>query len=207
MIDYLPSALKLAAFCAWAKKHFDVGKTDESCESTECDGEFGEMVSYMEEKGVRLLGEGNFSAVFEHGSCPGLVVKVCYQPDKDTALTYLAYARANPGPHLPRVHHLKRGNGYFVAVLDKLEPVDDDNWNGHAISEWSRRMEDTSPVCLALQAVKKFFEGAAKIDLHRENVMQDSEGNVVLTDPVSFCQSRELCTGIERAYGVADEDV
>ena len=192
--QYLDSALKVVEYMKWAIKKFKPQGSYSNYTK--------EMDSRAEERGIERLGNGAFSVVYKHPSCPGLVIKVGLRSNEDTALTYLAYARANPGPHIPKVYHLCRGTGYFIAVLDELYEAEEAYFLSDLNGRWD---ESTSPECVALQAIKKFFRGAGSIDMHSENVMQDKDGNLVLTDPVSYKQSRELCTGIERAYGVADE--
>lgn len=44
----------------------------------------------------------------------------------------------------------------------------------------------SSELYLLLARLGQFFKGVASFDLHTENFMFDAEGNIVITDPVSF---------------------
>lgn len=158
--------------------------------------------------GFSLLGVGFFAAVFSHKDAPGYAIKVCLR-EGDSSPAYLAWARANPGPHVPRVHHLKRRGQYVVAVLDRLLPMDSaavDVFEEHLDRDLSKVTDH--PVSAVAQRIRKFFDGACNFDLHHANCMMDRNYQLVLTDPVSFSdseKSRALRTGIERAYNIADE--
>jgi len=159
-----------------------------------------------QDEGFSLLGAGYFADVFSHPSAPGYAIKVCVR-DGDSSPAYMAWARANPGPHVPRIHYLKRHGQYVVAVLDELFGMDDE-----AMCEYEehldRYLERTSdhPANQVAQRIRKFFDGACTFDLHEANCMMDKNKQLVLTDPVSFSdseKSRALRTGIERAFDIA----
>ena len=157
-------------------------------------------------EGFNLLGAGYFADVFSHPSAPGYAIKVCVR-EGDSSPAYMAWARANPGPHVPRIHYLKRHSQYVVAVLDELQTMD---WDARRVYEahLDRFLEHTSdhPVNQVAQRIRKFFDGACTFDLHCNNCMMDKNKQLVLTDPVSFSdseKSRALRTGIERAFDIA----
>lgn len=157
-------------------------------------------------EGFSLLGAGYFADVFSHPSAPGYAIKVCVR-DGDSSPAYMAWARANPGPHVPRIHYLKRHGQYVVAVLDRLSPMD---YNARDVyyKHLDRYLERTSdhPANQVAQRIRKFFDGACNFDLHSDNCMMDKNKQLVLTDPVSFSdseKSRALRTGIERAFDIA----
>lgn len=157
-------------------------------------------------EGFNLLGAGYFADVFSHPSAPGYAIKVCVR-DGDSSPAYMAWARANPGPHVPRIHYLKRHGQYVVAVLDRLSPMDHNARNVYD-EHLDRYLERTSdhPANLVAQRIRKFFDGACSFDLHSDNCMMDKNKQLVLTDPVSFSdseKSRALRTGIERAFDIA----
>lgn len=159
-----------------------------------------------QEHGFELIGAGYFAEVFSHSSAPGYAIKVCVR-DGDSSPAYMAWARANPGPHVPRIHHLKRRGQYVVAVLDRLYAMDFDAsrvYNDN-LDRYLERVTD-HPVNLVAQRIRKFFDGACSFDLHFDNCMMDKNKQLVLTDPVSFStgeESRALRTGIERAFDIA----
>lgn len=157
-------------------------------------------------EGFTLLGAGYFADVFSHKSAPGYAIKVCVR-DGDSSPAYMAWARANPGPHVPRIHYLKRHGQYVVAVLDELYRMD---WEAERVYEQHLdrylSKETSHPVNLVAQRIRKFFDGACTFDLHPANCMMDKNKQLVLTDPVSFSdseKSRAMRTGIERALNIA----
>lgn len=159
-----------------------------------------------QDEGFTLLGAGYFADVFSHPSAPGYAIKVCVR-DGDSSPAYMAWARANPGPHVPRIHYLKRHGQYVVAVLDELRPMDgtarrvyEDNLDRYL------SVTTDHPANQVAQRIRKFFDGACTFDLHPANCMMDKNKQLVLTDPVSFSdseKSRALRTGIERAFDIA----
>lgn len=159
-----------------------------------------------EELGFVVLGNGHYSVAFSHPSCPGYVVKVCIRSG-DVAPAYLAWCRAHPGPHVPRVHHLRRHGRYTVAVLDLLVKMDCNRrlvYGAH-LDPYIEKVSD-HPVNRVAHQIKKFFDGACTFDLHAGNVMMDMNYQLVITDPMSENDSREsraLLTGIERSYDIA----
>lgn len=157
-------------------------------------------------EGFNLLGAGYFADVFSHPSAPGYAIKVCVR-DGDSSPAYMAWARANPGQHVPRIHYLKRHGQYVVAVLDELRPMD-----GTARQVYNDNLDrylsvtTDHPANQVAQRIRKFFDGACTFDLHDANCMMDKNKQLVLTDPVSFSdseKSRALRTGIERAFDIA----
>lgn len=117
--------------------------------------------------------------------------------------------------HLPEVYSLNVVHGGYVAVLECLEPVDiwDSDTTGipdgrggqvypldmcHAqcgIGYLNRfkgdvvyadLLDTTRPEYVAGQKILEYFRGAARIDLHSENMMCRQDGTLVITDPVSF---------------------
>ena len=165
------------------------------------------FTSSVKRAGLTLLGEGHFSLVFAHPELEDKCIKLVVRAG-DSAPCYLAWARANPGPYIPRVHYLVRRNGYCVAVLDKLISLHSDR---EKKKDFDRIFHYTNPdkeaaVYQVYQRITKFFEGVSRADLHSDNMMLDDNGGFIITDPVSFSdtkESRYMRTGIERAYGLA----
>ena len=158
-------------------------------------------------RGFTLLGKGYFSMVFSHDKLPSLVVKFCPKGIEDSGIAYLAWARAHPGPHVPRVHHIKRHGPYYVAVLDRLNPLNSDGHKQYSAwlsdARWNLGYSIENTLSATALRISQFFEGAAEMDLHDQNCMQDLNGVVIITDPLSYSktpESRALRTGIERAF-------
>lgn len=170
------------------------------------------FLGLLQAEGMELLGTGYFSAVFTHSSIPGKCIKIVLnQAESDSAPCYLAWARANPGPYVPAVHHLRRNkDGYVVAVLDIYKPLSTNTLLAREFDEvlgWSAPDDLDHPLSKALGRVRKFFDGVSSIDMHSGNVMLDANNQFIITDPISFSstkESRYMRTGIERALGLAD---
>lgn len=174
--------------------------------------EFGSRnVERMADKlAMQNLGRGYYSTVFEHAAAPGLAIKTCTNRN-ETCVTYLAWARANPGPHVPRVHYVSRlSGGGYVAVLDRLYALDADNSRtfSREVYEYGEGNygDNDHPLAVATQRIYSFFEDIAGWDLHMGNAMQTINREIVITDPITQCNSGsgDLRTGIERAFGVAE---
>lgn len=165
-----------------------------------------------ERRGFTWLGGGCFSSVYEHPCAPGLVIKLTMDREDEASITYLAWARANPGPHVPKVYHLRREKKIQVAVINKLMPLDDANraqYYEHLeciySAETYRKAAGECSVAGVAADIYAFFDGLCGWDLHSGNIMQDMNGVMVITDPVTCAHdknSRTLLTGVERAFNV-----
>lgn len=174
-------------------------------EETWDSGDFG-LRDRLSDAGFHSLGSGYYAEVYSHPQAPGLVIKVSIRQG-DTAPLYLAWCRAHPQPHVPTVHYMKRSGQYTVAVLDRLSPMNKEGKDIY-LANLNREMDksDNHPVCKAAAAIRRFFDGVARLDLHGDNVMMDGNGQLVITDPVSNTnydeESRARRDGIERAFGI-----
>lgn len=165
-----------------------------------------------ERRGFNWLGGGCYSSVYEHPCAPGLVIKLTMDREDEASITYLAWARANPGPHVPKVYHLRREKKTQVAVINKLMPLDSRNralYYEHLERVYSaesyREAADSVPMAYVAADIYEFFENLCGWDLHSGNIMQDENGCMVITDPVTTAydkDSRTLLTGVERAFNV-----
>ncbi len=81
----------------------------------------GDLEDYLPEE-YKQFGIGNNSVVFEF---PGTdkVIKV----GKDAAYQrFVRWCRKNPCPQLPKIYYMYNREDYFVAVIEKLSPYNDD---------------------------------------------------------------------------------
>lgn len=164
--------------------------------------------------GLHCVGGGHFSTVYRIDAAPNLVVKVTAGESDEASLTYLAWCRAHPGPHVPRVYYLRRATDIQVSVMNRLYPMDDDNRSKfyeylHEFDgDLEAGMEDGYAPAFVVKQIQEFFSDIARWDLHADNAMQDENGVLVITDPITRCnddQSRALRTGVERALGVKSD--
>lgn len=165
-------------------------------ESPKCTCSFGELTAELERFGVKFIGAGNFSMVFSHPALGGKVVKVCADALEDCGAIYLAWARQNAKhyKHLPVVHHLEVSpdKRIYFAVLDRYEmTVNEAHCDSTQRAEFNSRYDNTTPIGKALAAINDFHTGWCGTDCHGENVMVDSNGQLVITDPLSYFQGNE----------------
>lgn len=155
--------------------------------------------------GFTFLGAGHFSAAFSHEMLPGRVIKVGFKKE-DSGAAYAAWCRMNQGRvGVPTIHAIARHQSCYTVVLDHLtrfrpsECEGKDSYcqyelatstlHGHDMDIWNERSMDLKQTVYDIRA---FFKDIASFDLHSDNVMLDSAGNLVITDPVSWTHKAAL---------------
>lgn len=82
------------------------------------------MACMMKDAGFNRLGNGHFSAAYEHALLPGKVIKVGFKKE-DSGAAYVAFCRMHQGQAgIPVVHDVQRHAGCYTVVMDKLLPID-----------------------------------------------------------------------------------
>lgn len=154
------------------------------------------------------LGNGHFSAAYCHPLLPGKVIKVGFKKE-DSGAAYAAFCRMNQGREgIPTVYDIQRHTGCYTVVLDHLMPLsqwcegETDKVSDHfhaarGIIEYNdTEWADTHPISEAFiqtcKDIRTFFMGIASFDCHSGNMMKDNNGNLVITDPVSFSVDDKL---------------
>lgn len=153
--------------------------------------------------GFNLLGNGHFSAAFNHELLPGKVIKVGFKKE-DSGAAYVAFCRMHQGRvGIPNVYHVARHAGCYTVVLDELVPCERHENDEHdryaelayyfveSDYEPEDQREDDQPFIQTCKEIRKFFHGIASFDMHSGNIMFTKDGKPVITDPVSFSQDRE----------------
>lgn len=153
--------------------------------------------------GFNLLGNGHFSAAFNHELLPGRVIKVGFKKE-DSGAAYVAFCRMHQGRvGIPNVYHVARHAGCYTVVLDELEPCqrrENDEHDRYADLAYyfvecgyapEGHHEKDLPFIETCQMIRKFFHGIASFDMHSGNIMFTKDGKPVITDPVSFSKDRE----------------
>ncbi len=163
---------------------------------------WGDYKAALENNGFEFLGNGYFAAAFSHANLPGKAIKVGYKKE-DSGAAYTAWCRANQGrAGVPVIHDVARHSGCYTVVLDRLEEIEADvchEMRAYTIVSEIINCGPSLEYCKSLARnqyeldlvetaadIREFFYGIASFDLHSGNVMLDSKGNLVITDPVSF---------------------
>lgn len=160
----------------------------------------GPLIDYMAEEGWAYSGSGFFSAVFVKG---GLALKIGLKVT-DTGAMYAAWCRQNQGlPGVPTVYSITKFTRCYVLLTRRYDPVDREWLDGdhdNYIREMAEEFEalrgainigephgadrfDTVETGLLIH---RFFKGIVDFDMHKGNIMLDDQGELVITDPVSY---------------------
>lgn len=147
------------------------------------------------------LGNGHFSAAYSHPLLPGKVIKVGFKKE-DAGAAYAAFCRMHQGREgIPTVYDIQRHAGCYTVVLDHLKELNDwaDDEPEHiqhhyfaarAVIERGADSYDLYPISeefiKTCESIREFFQGIASFDCHSGNMMKNSHGELVITDPVSF---------------------
>jgi hypothetical protein len=152
---------------------------------------------HMGDLGFSVLGNGHFSVAVKWDKYPGYVFKIGTKAE-DSGAMYAAWARQNPGVHVPTIFAIQRFSArLYIVLMPEYFEVSYDDWHRsegkfHAEERavnavlYQEDEYDSSDFAQTLIAIKRFFDGVAQIDMHRGNVMQTEDGELVITDPVSF---------------------
>lgn len=167
------------------------------------------------EYGLDVLGTGNWSVVVWRPDLGPYVVKISRGQD-DSYAGYAAWCRAHQHlPCVPRIHYVWScpDTGHVMYVLDRLEPLDDidaedisnviacPGWVSEDVMEYQQYNYPDLPAAReTFEAIEFAFWGLADFDLHHENVMQDAEGRLVITDPLSYVRDQDNDEGEDDDY-------
>lgn len=159
-----------------------------------------DMWSARQEIGLRELGSGYFSSVFE--GFGGLVIKV--GRELDGGYVYALWAQSKVGhPGVPQIEAVQRvGSHGYVVVMERLVPAQSNDWGGlkqEANDQYSAactakyREPDGEykdcPAAHVMGELRRFMKWAAQddspyFDLHPGNVMLRGD-TLVVTDPLA----------------------
>lgn len=174
---------------------------------------FRPIVDMMTARGWRMCGSGYYSAAFFQG---GLCIKLGFKAE-DSALMYSAWCRANQGrAGVPVIHHLMSMGTCWGVLMDRLEAIAGELEDGTSAYDpilaaeldsvkgtlnlgeegWGQHME----LCRTALDIRSFFVGIANFDIHEANVMLDRNGNLIITDPVSFAGDYQSLSNDNEGY-------
>lgn len=167
--------------------------------------------TYASSCGFKRLGNGHFSAAYSHPMLPGKVIKVGFKKE-DSGAAYVAFCRMHQGrAGIPTIHDVQRHESCYTVVMDHLQDAHraimdypSDAYTQYYIAhdgveqgelsdcksaeQYTQRDRDLAETA---KEINKFFKGIARFDMHPGNVMLDRDGNIVITDPVSFSNARK----------------
>lgn len=169
------------------------------------------LAKRMRDAGFIKLGNGHFSAAYEHALLQGRVIKVGFKKE-DSGAAYAAFCRMNQGREgIPTVYDIQRHAGCYTVVLDYLSPLNDrcDSESDKVRHHFKAAREIIEEGCFdaaeeypisegfieTCKDIRKFFLGIASFDCHSENMMKDQMGRLIITDPVSFGADDKLKPG------------
>ncbi|GEM_PF-6508806 len=155
-----------------------------------------EATAFFEEQGWAFSGSGFFSAVYVKG---GLAMKVGFKKE-DSGATYAAWCRANQGrPGVPVIHAIDKFPRCYLVVMDRCYPVQMASPLDPRMEAEMQTIRDVIevgdeplpqfPTSVTAAMIRCFFEGIAHFDVNRGNLMLSRDGDVIITDPVSYDHS------------------
>lgn len=150
--------------------------------------------------GWRKLGSGWFGEAWEHDNYPGFVVKVSgragfgrktsYDADDDLHAdswqVFAQYCHKHPHEHLPKIMHFERINAAVAwAIMPKYRPQNHYEQDGLRCKwqGWLNGDRDAPEWMWPIIGMASSL--CMEVDLHSDNVMLDSAGNLIMTDPFS----------------------
>lgn len=156
---------------------------------------YGPLVRMLALAGWTIGGSGFFSAVFYKG---GLAIKISLRGSGDAAMDYLDWCKDHQGmPGIPTLYAMKQGEYTYTVLMDRLESVAHliecgDDYDDFVAAEFNEIKEAINCGHAPLHfktgatalAIREAFEGKGQFDLHEGNVMQDRNGNIIITDPL-----------------------
>ncbi|AXG66357.1 putative protein kinase [Dickeya phage vB_DsoP_JA10] len=159
--------------------------------------------------GFEFLGSGYFSAAFSNDALPGRVVKVGFKKE-DSGAAYAAFCKAHQGlKGIPNVYAVQRHSHCYTVVLDHLKEFTVANQTEEQYAQYKTICELVQhdghineddyegPLADTCNKIRSFFKGIASFDIHRGNVMVDKNGDLVITDPVSYSNDELQATDFE----------
>lgn len=206
------------------------GEGTYSCNALEYQDWWHTLSSLTTDAGFKRLGNGHFSAAYSHEMLPGKVIKVGFKKE-DSGAAYVAFCRMHQGrAGIPVIHDVQRHPSCYTVVMDKLEPLGDEDardeaglsnlwwlvpqavqssdkgwegWKESLAAEYSALNQHELETIETCRMIHKFFYGIASFDMHSGNAMVDSKGQLVITDPVSYTQKGGP---LERCENVIDPE-
>lgn len=166
----------------------------------------------VEALGLKVLGMGMYALVVEHENYPGRAFKVTTSL-LDGFRTYAKYCKENEGvPYLPVIHSINEQDNFGCYELDKYYPIvkpcngyetfvsikcEDMYTYAHAGQYASTEgILQGTPEQLAIYTLAKNianeFGKRFTTDIHTGNIMVDSNGNVIITDPLGGDLNHEI---------------
>lgn len=168
---------------------------------------FGPVVRMLALAGWTFSGSGFFSICFYKD---GLALKLSLKGNGDSAIDYAEWAAENHGmPGVPTIYAIGRFQRTAAVLMERYEPInhkldyESDDYCEFLACEFEDAQEalntgytDSSfPLAATALAIRERFKGVGDFDLHECNVMQDRDGNIIITDPLGRSYERSTRYG------------
>lgn len=149
------------------------------------------VINNFIKKGFNMLGSGCYAAVFESNTDPNLVYKVGVRTS-DPFLSYIKDQSLTNNPHFPRIHKLFVYDTWYMAEMERLEPVPSHKVYlskeiRSLVSEKLDQVKElklTAELRMLTDRIRNLAEQLdCKIDLHQGNIMMRGL-TPVITDPL-----------------------
>ena len=160
--------------------------------------DWDDYIDHLDAVGVRELGNGYFSRVFQHPKLKDVAVKVV--AGDEMYMKFLRFVMKNQGnPYLPRIYHITRhvskGSTYFIVMMEKLSKLPFQKYRvwrkrlgtGNSMCQFEAKLQHLSVNCedSHLRKIFKFiYKNHYYFDLHGNNVMRRGD-QIVIVDPLA----------------------
>lgn len=159
----------------------------------------------LKKLGWKYLTKGTFGAVYYNPN-KSYILKIIFRPDNAYA-HYVSIIHNKRNPHFPKISDMKEltigKDTYYVYLIEKLRKIPEnkaieyeeyfDNINYNRSKPLNKIFKNGVPQIFYKQP--KLFDCVQYIaqnknnhyfDLHSQNMMQRSDGTIVITDPYSY---------------------
>lgn len=139
--------------------------------------------------GFKLLGTGNFSAVFSHKMLKNKVVKVTMHEDKGYD-KWAQICKSEDNTYLPKIHYMNKTDKFCIYILDSMKQAEyssgkkvriklNEAYGEESTIEGDGNLNRVAEILISLKDKYDIY-----FDLHADNIMQLPCGQLVITDPI-----------------------
>lgn len=138
------------------------------------------------------INAGHFSSVWSIPGEPTQVLKISHRDD-DACRYYMQWAKEHPHRHAPRIHKITYRENLMMVRMQRYYTHPDrgdsfiyrENIPGYNVLLGYKNPDHDNGVEQFCAQIRRVFRGH-QFDLHKDNILVDHEGVIIITDPVSF---------------------